>query len=106
MKRAIRSDCYARWYRGSSGILCRSCIEFLARSVSHMVLQQSVTTTTVVVGTTTQRTLQKSILFTPLLPSAGPTGGEGDACPAPTISLTIWSFAIAFRAMVGEIATW
>jgi hypothetical protein len=46
-------------------------------------------------------TLQKSMLFTPLLPSAGPTGGEGDACPAPTISLTIWSFAIAFRAMVG-----
>jgi len=48
-----------------------------------------------------RRTLQKSMLFTPLLPSAGPTGGEGDACPAPTINLTIWSFAIAFRAMVG-----
>jgi hypothetical protein len=47
------------------------------------------------------RTLQKSMLFTPLLPSAGPTGGEGDACPAPTISLTIWSFAIAFLAMMG-----
>jgi hypothetical protein len=45
-------------------------------------------------------TLQKSMLFTPLLPSAGPTGGEGDACPAPTISLTIWSFAIAFRAIM------
>jgi hypothetical protein len=39
------------------------------------------------------------MLFTPLLPSAGPTGGEGDAWPAPTISLTIWSFAIAFRAI-------
>jgi hypothetical protein len=39
------------------------------------------------------------MLFTPLLPSAGPTGGEGDACPAPTISLTIWSFAIAFLAI-------
>jgi len=49
-----------------------------------------------------KRTLQKSMLFTPLLPSAGPTGGEGDACPAPTINLTIWSFAIAFRAMVGR----
>jgi hypothetical protein len=36
-------------------------------------------------------TLQKSILFTPLLPSAGPTGGLGLACPAPTISFTIWS---------------
>jgi hypothetical protein len=46
-------------------------------------------------------TLQKSMLFTPLDPSAGPTGGEGEACPAPTISLTIWSFAIAFRAIVG-----
>jgi hypothetical protein len=34
-------------------------------------------------------TLQKSIDFTPLLPNAGPTGGLGDACPAPTISLTI-----------------
>jgi hypothetical protein len=40
------------------------------------------------------------MLFTPLLPSAGPTGGDGEACPAPTISLTIWSFAIAFRAIV------
>ena len=36
-----------------------------------------------------QCTLQKSIDFTPLLPSAGPTGGLGVACPAPTISLTI-----------------
>lgn len=45
-------------------------------------------------------TLQKSIDFTPLLPSAGPTGGEGDAWPAPTMSLTIWSFASAFFAMV------
>ena len=46
-------------------------------------------------------TLQKSILFTPLLPSAGPTGGLGDALPAPTISLTTWSFCIALRAMSG-----
>jgi hypothetical protein len=38
-------------------------------------------------------TLQKSIDFTPLLPSAGPTGGLGLACPAPTISFTIWSVA-------------
>lgn len=44
--------------------------------------------------------LQKSMLFTPLLPSAGPTGGLGLAWPAPTISFTIWSFAIALRAMV------
>jgi len=37
--------------------------------------------------------------FTPLLPSAGPTGGEGEACPAPTMSLTIWSVCIALRAI-------
>lgn len=42
------------------------------------------------------------MLLTPLLPSAGPTGGEGEACPAPTMSLTIWSFAIAFRA-IGDV---
>lgn len=47
-----------------------------------------------------QLTLQKSILFTPLLPRAGPTGGLGLAWPAPTMSLTIWSLANAFFAMV------
>ena len=36
-------------------------------------------------------TLQKSIDLTPLLPSAGPTGGLGLACPAPMMSLTSWS---------------
>jgi hypothetical protein len=45
-------------------------------------------------------TLQKSMDFTPLEPRAGPTGGEGEACPAPTMSLTIWSVWIALRAMV------
>jgi hypothetical protein len=45
-------------------------------------------------------TLQKSMLLTPLLPRAGPTGGLGEACPAPTISLTNWSFAKTFLAMV------
>ena len=35
------------------------------------------------------RTLQKSIDLTPLLPSAGPTGGLGLAWPAPTINFTI-----------------
>ena len=44
-------------------------------------------------------TLQKSILLTPLLPRAGPTGGEGDAWPAPTMSLTIWSVVAILRAM-------
>jgi hypothetical protein len=44
-------------------------------------------------------TLQKSMDFTPLLPRAGPTGGEGEACPAPTMSLTMTSLAIAFLAI-------
>lgn len=47
-----------------------------------------------------ERTLQKSMLFTPLLPRAGPTGGEGEACPAPTRSLTRTSFARAFLDIV------
>lgn len=38
-----------------------------------------------------KHTLQKSMDLTPLLPRAGPTGGLGDAWPAPTMSLTIWS---------------
>lgn len=44
-------------------------------------------------------TLQKSILFTPRDPNAGPTGGDGDAWPAPTISLTIWFVVRVLRAM-------
>ena len=47
-------------------------------------------------------TLQKSILFTPLLPSAGPTGGLGLACPAPTISFTIWSAVARAFDIVGR----
>lgn len=47
-------------------------------------------------------TLQKSIDLTPLLPSAGPTGGEGEACPAPTISLTSCSFAGGLRVIMSE----
>lgn len=39
------------------------------------------------------------MLFTPLLPNAGPTGGLGLAWPAPTISFTIWSLCMAFRAI-------
>jgi hypothetical protein len=50
-------------------------------------------------------TLQKSMLLTPLLPSAGPTGGEGDAWPAPTMSLTITSDCIARFAIVNELGT-
>lgn len=44
--------------------------------------------------------MQKSIDLTPLLPNAGPTGGEGLACPAPTRSLTIWFFCGIARDMV------
>lgn len=40
------------------------------------------------------------MLLTPLLPRAGPTGGLGLAWPAPTMSFTIWSVAIAFLAII------
>lgn len=43
--------------------------------------------------------LQKSIDFTPFEPRAGPTGGEGDACPAPTMSFTMTSFGGSFFAI-------
>lgn len=64
-------------------------VEFLGRKLVSM--EQSV----VVMHLERLRlhTLQKSIDLTPLDPSAGPTGGDGDACPAPTISLTITSAA-------------
>jgi len=46
-------------------------------------------------------TLQKSIDLTPLEPKAGPTGGEGEACPAPTMSLTTrFVVAAAFLDMI------
>lgn len=54
-------------------------------------------------------TLQKSIDLTPLDPRAGPTGGLGLACPAPTISLTICSLArgglgaMAQKSLVGRV---
>ena len=54
-------------------------IEFLQVVVNHwstVLLMQNV------------GTLQKSMLLTPLLPKAGPTGGLGLAWPAPTINLT------------------
>jgi hypothetical protein len=51
---------------------------------------------------TWELTLQKSMLFTPLLPNAGPTGGDGEAWPAPTMSLTITSFASAFLDIVAD----
>lgn len=45
-------------------------------------------------------TLQKSIDLTPLEPKAGPTGGEGEACPAPTMSLTTRFVVAAFLDMI------
>lgn len=44
--------------------------------------------------------MQKSIDFTPRDPRAGPTGGEGEAWPAPTMSLTIWFTVMFFFAIV------
>jgi hypothetical protein len=41
--------------------------------------------------------------LTPLLPSAGPTGGLGLACPAPTISFTITSVAAFARDMLVKV---
>lgn len=49
------------------------------------------------IGAKESLTLQKSIDLTPLLPSAGPTGGLGLACPAPTMSFTTWSAMVAPR---------
>lgn len=43
------------------------------------------------------------MLFTPLLPSAGPTGGCGDAAPAPTMSFTIWSPCTNRLAMIAMV---
>ena len=43
------------------------------------------------------------MLLTPLLPRAGPTGGLGLAWPAPTMSFTIWSVAICFRAIIKKM---
>lgn len=47
-------------------------------------------------------TLQKSMLLTPLLPRAGPTGGLGLAWPAPTMSFTIESVVTFFCAIARE----
>jgi hypothetical protein len=49
-------------------------------------------------------TLQKSIDFTPLEPSAGPTGGDGEAWPAPTMSFTITSLPRFRFAMARDVS--
>lgn len=89
---AVWSDGDACGYRGAGVVVCCARIELLY--VRELGCGYAVGWDGIV-------TLQKSMLFTPLLPSAGPTGGDGDAWPAPTISLTIWSFCIAFLAIVG-----
>jgi hypothetical protein len=61
----------------------RSGVEFLDRDIPSIALKLHSS------GVEPWHTLQKSILFTPLLPNAGPTGGDGLAWPAPTMSLTI-----------------
>lgn len=92
VERAIRTDCDARRNGRSGVVVCCTGVELLCR-------RQKLRSPSCVGNAT----LQKSMLFTPLLPSAGPTGGEGDACPAPTMSLTIWSLARAFFAMLQEL---
>lgn len=89
---AIGADCDARGYRCTDVVVCCACVELLSIVMSNVVYW--------IAASRCHVTLQKSMLFTPLLPSAGPTGGDGDAWPAPTISLTIWSFDIAFFAIV------
>jgi hypothetical protein len=91
---AVWADCYACGDGGAGCVVCGSGVELLWGWLLVYVWDMRQVEMK-------EHTLQKSMLFTPLEPSAGPTGGEGEACPAPTISLTIWSFAIAFRAMVG-----
>lgn len=76
-ERAIRADGDSRW-DGHAGLdVGGARVEFLVR------LESSCRNVCI------QRTLQKSMLLTPLLPRAGPTGGLGLAWPAPTMSLTI-----------------
>jgi len=79
--------------------MCRAGVEFLFTEKGENLTKEKVKG----VGRKSvieELTLQKSMDFTPLDPRAGPTGGEGDACPAPTSSLTIWSRRGAFRAIV------
>lgn len=110
---AVGADCYARGYGGAWDEICGSCVEFLvvvvAVSVGPFALLFLLTRLLLVGGVSEgwvdggELTLQKSMDLTPLDPRAGPTGGEGEACPAPTMSLTIWSTACCFFDMVGGI---
>lgn len=93
MEGAVGADGYSCGYRGAGDVVCCSGVEFLWGYVRWLFSKWSFERER---GGEREEggllTLQKSILLTPLEPSAGPTGGEGDAWPAPTMSLTIWSF--------------
>lgn len=82
MKGAIWSYCYARGNWGAYDHVGCAGVEFLFIVVLNTGLDGGE-------GMGGGSTLQKSIDLTPLLPNAGPTGGLGLACPAPTISFTI-----------------
>ena len=77
VERAVRANGDAGRDRGACDVLRSAGIEFLGKSsgcVSQALYQLGCCWTAEAI-----RTLQKSMLLTPLLPSAGPTGGEGDA---------------------------
>lgn len=94
MKRSIRADSDSCWNWNARRHVSGSRVEFLhLASVSG--LNFEIRRKEGVFGT-----LQKSMLLTPLLPRAGPTGGLGLAWPAPTMSFTIWSVAITFLAII------
>lgn len=96
MEGAVGADGYSCGYRGAGDVVCCSRVEFLWWYVRYLFSEWSFFKREREGGRGRREggllTLQKSILLTPLEPSAGPTGGEGDAWPAPTMSLTIWSF--------------
>ena len=91
MEAAVGSDGDARRNGCTGDVVCCAGIELLEESRCQRLPNMRISG---------QYTLQKSMDLTPLLPNAGPTGGEGEAWPAPTMSLTIWSFAIAFLAIM------
>lgn len=94
-KGAVRADGHARRNRNADVDVGSAGIEFLCFETLEETERYQ--------EKESELTLQKSILLTPLLPSAGPTGGLGLAWPAPTMSLTNCSFCRAFLAMVRDV---
>lgn len=89
VKGAVGADSYACWNWGAGLDVCGSSVEFLEGFVSNELEGGFEAYMGFIEALLKVCTLQKSIDFTPLLPSAGPTGGLGLAWPAPTISFTI-----------------